>query len=96
MLTVGASLLAMDVNDDAGNLNARIVWKSIVGTPPGASSLLQEIDAKKCPARGGAFPRFIASIPTGIQPHIQKCPTSIKEASDFSSTSPLLTCVLSL
>jgi len=87
----------MDVNDDAGSLNARIVWKSIVGTPPGASSLLQEIDAKKNdPACGGAFPRFIASIPTGIQPHIQKCPTSIKEASDFSSTSPLLTCVLSL
>ena len=37
----------MDVNDDAGSLNARIVWKSIVGTPPGASSLLQEIDANK-------------------------------------------------
>ena len=24
----------MVVNDDAGSLNARIVWKSIVGTPP--------------------------------------------------------------
>ncbi|VVP37778.1 hypothetical protein PS838_04679 [Pseudomonas fluorescens] len=31
----------MGVNDDAGCLNARVVWKSIVGTPPGASSLLQ-------------------------------------------------------
>jgi hypothetical protein len=85
----------MDVNDDAGSLNARIVWKSIVGTPPGASSLLQEIDAKNAPHVAG-LPRFIASIPTGIQPHIQKCPTSIKEASDFPSASPLLTCVLSL
>jgi len=34
----------MDVNDDAPCLNDRVVRTSIVGTPPGASSLLQEID----------------------------------------------------
>ncbi|RAI68332.1 hypothetical protein DOZ80_18245 [Pseudomonas fluorescens] len=38
---VGASLLAMDVNDNAGCLNARGVPAFFVGTPPGASSLLQ-------------------------------------------------------
>jgi hypothetical protein len=38
---VGASLLAMDVNDNACFLNARGAFKFIVGTPPGASSLLQ-------------------------------------------------------
>ncbi|MNP43560.1 hypothetical protein D3C76_1373850 [compost metagenome] len=32
---------AMDVNDDAGCLIPRGVLKSIVGTPPGACSLLQ-------------------------------------------------------
>ena len=31
----------MVVNDDAGFLNARVVLAIIVGTPPGASSLLQ-------------------------------------------------------
>jgi hypothetical protein len=38
---VGASLLAMVVNDYAGSQAARSVLESIVGTPPGASSLLQ-------------------------------------------------------
>jgi hypothetical protein len=38
---VGASLLAMDVNDDACCLDARVVLAFFVGTPPGASSLLQ-------------------------------------------------------
>ncbi|RZO10174.1 hypothetical protein EKG40_05865 [Pseudomonas moorei] len=38
---VGASLLAMDVNDNAGHQTARVVHAPIVGTPPGASSLLQ-------------------------------------------------------
>ncbi|TFW31924.1 hypothetical protein E4T65_30505, partial [Pseudomonas fluorescens] len=38
---VGASLLAMVVNDNAGNLTPRGVLRSIVGTPPGAGSLLQ-------------------------------------------------------
>jgi hypothetical protein len=32
----------MDVNDDAGRLDERSVLTSIVGTPPGASSLLQQ------------------------------------------------------
>jgi len=34
-------MLAMDVNDDAGNLNQRGVLEFFVGTPPGAGSLLQ-------------------------------------------------------
>ena len=34
-------MLAMDVNDDAGCLKARVVWTFFVGTPPGACSLLQ-------------------------------------------------------
>ncbi|CAI8710224.1 hypothetical protein EMIT0196MI5_110102 [Pseudomonas sp. IT-196MI5] len=38
---VGASLLAMDVNDDAGRLDERGVLTFFVGSPPGASSLLQ-------------------------------------------------------
>jgi hypothetical protein len=38
---VGASLLAMDVNDDMCCLEKRVAFKFIVGTPPGASSLLQ-------------------------------------------------------
>jgi hypothetical protein len=37
---VGASLLAMVVNDNAGNLMPRAGLQFIVGTPPGASSLL--------------------------------------------------------
>jgi len=41
MLTVGASLLAMVVNDAACLLIKRGALESIVGTPPGASSLLQ-------------------------------------------------------
>ena len=40
---VGASPLAMDVNDDAGCLNARVAPAFFVGTPPGAGSLLQWI-----------------------------------------------------
>jgi hypothetical protein len=31
----------MDVNDNAFRLNERVVLTTIVGTPPGASSLLQ-------------------------------------------------------
>ncbi|MNN69080.1 hypothetical protein D3C81_1848370 [compost metagenome] len=38
---VGASLLAMEVNDDAGSLTPRGALRFFVGTPPGASSLLQ-------------------------------------------------------
>jgi hypothetical protein len=38
---VGASLLAMVVNDNARLLIKRGGLKSIVGTPPGAGSLLQ-------------------------------------------------------
>jgi hypothetical protein len=38
---VGASLLAMVVNENACYLDKRGVLKSIVGTPPGAGSLLQ-------------------------------------------------------
>jgi hypothetical protein len=72
MLTVGASLLAMDVNDDAGSLNARIVWKSIVGTPPGASSLLQEIYAKK-------MPRTWRGIPSLYRQHTDGHPASYSE-----------------
>ena len=37
---VGASLLAMEVNDNACFLIRRGALRSIVGTPPGASSLL--------------------------------------------------------
>jgi len=33
----------MDVNDDAPCLNDRVVRTFIVGTPPGASSLLQGV-----------------------------------------------------
>ncbi|VVN80149.1 hypothetical protein PS726_01020 [Pseudomonas fluorescens] len=32
----------MNANDDAGSLTPRVILKSIVGTPPGASSLLQK------------------------------------------------------
>ena len=38
---VGAGLPAMDVNDDVGCLDERVVRKFFVGTPPGASSLPQ-------------------------------------------------------
>ena len=38
---VEASLLAMEVNDDAGCLAPRGALRFFVGTPPGASSLLQ-------------------------------------------------------
>ena len=34
-------MLARVVNDKVGILNARVVWAFIVGTPPGACSLLQ-------------------------------------------------------
>ncbi|KPU61723.1 hypothetical protein AN403_5767 [Pseudomonas fluorescens] len=34
-------MLAMDVNDNSGCLNDRVVQTFFVGTPPGASSLLQ-------------------------------------------------------
>ena len=37
-------MLAMVVNDNAGCLNARGAWASIVGAPPGACSLLQEVN----------------------------------------------------
>ncbi|PPA03780.1 hypothetical protein C4E44_12460, partial [Pseudomonas sp. MWU12-2312b] len=39
---VGASLLAMVVNDNADNLTPMCALKFIVGTPPGASSLLRK------------------------------------------------------
>ncbi|RZN95856.1 hypothetical protein EKG40_32290, partial [Pseudomonas moorei] len=39
---VGASLLAMVVNDYAYGLDKRGALESIVGTPPGAGSLLQD------------------------------------------------------
>jgi hypothetical protein len=42
----GASPLAMVVNDDAGNLTPRSALGFIVGTPPGASSLLQAVLVK--------------------------------------------------
>jgi len=32
----------MDVNDNANILNKRVALESIVGTPPGAGSLLQQ------------------------------------------------------
>jgi hypothetical protein len=48
-IPVGASLLAMDVNDDACLLTERVVPRSIVGTPPGPSSLLQ-INDQRTPA----------------------------------------------
>ena len=35
-------MLAMDVNDNASCLNARVVPAFFVGTPPGACSLLQK------------------------------------------------------
>jgi hypothetical protein len=40
-IDVGAGLLAMDVNDNAGSLTPRVAPGFIVGTPPGAGSLLQ-------------------------------------------------------
>jgi hypothetical protein len=42
LIVVGASLLAMVENDNAGNLMPRGVFEFIVGTPPGGSSFLQE------------------------------------------------------
>ena len=45
-LHVGASSLAMVANDDAGFLMPRGAWKLFVGTPPGASSLLQRLGAE--------------------------------------------------
>ncbi|NWL22280.1 hypothetical protein DM828_23585 [Pseudomonas umsongensis] len=51
---VGASMLAMDVNDDAGILDTRGAFEIIVGTPPGACSLLQgKIRKKNRLFRGG-------------------------------------------
>ncbi|CAI8724967.1 hypothetical protein EMIT0196MI5_130019 [Pseudomonas sp. IT-196MI5] len=41
LIPVGASLLAMDVNDNACCLNGSVVLAFFVGTPPGASSLPQ-------------------------------------------------------
>jgi len=41
LILVGASLLAMVVNDNACGLDKRDALESIVGTPPGAGSLLQ-------------------------------------------------------
>jgi len=41
LILVGASLLAMVVNDNASGLDKRDALESIVGTPPGAGSLLQ-------------------------------------------------------
>ena len=41
LILVGASLLAMLVNDNASGLDKRDALESIVGTPPGAGSLLQ-------------------------------------------------------
>jgi hypothetical protein len=40
-IPVGANLLAMVVNDDAGILNVHGALRFFVGTPPGAGSLLQ-------------------------------------------------------
>jgi hypothetical protein len=46
-MNVGASLLAMDVNDDVGDLNKRGAPAFFVG-PPGAGSLPQT-SAQCCP-----------------------------------------------
>jgi hypothetical protein len=54
MPPVGASLLAMDVNDDAFILEKRGALTPIVGTPPGASSLLQK-SKKKARPKGRAL-----------------------------------------
>jgi len=43
-------LLAMGVNDNACCLEACVAFKFIVGTPPGASSLLQGRDKVPGPA----------------------------------------------
>ena len=51
--SVGASLLAMVVNDNAGNLTPRGALRLFVGTPPGAGSLLTVIAANA----------FIATLP---------------------------------
>jgi hypothetical protein len=40
---VGASMLAMEVNDNAGSLTPRGALRFFVGTPPGACSLQQEV-----------------------------------------------------
>jgi len=42
----------MDVNDNAGYLTPRGILRSIVGTPPGASSLLQAGFRPGCGATG--------------------------------------------
>ena len=55
--TVGASKLAKNVNDNAGSLTVRGALTFIVGTPPGASSLLQSqgrVTQKQTPRIGGA------------------------------------------
>ena len=52
-------MLAMDINDNAGCLNARGVHTSIVGTPPGACSLLQGVTHPPKPGRlSGRLGRF--------------------------------------
>src|SRR5689334_13436503 len=57
-IPVGASLLAMEVNDDAGSLTPHGALRFFVGTPPGASSLLQSpppsaIHGRRRLTRGG-------------------------------------------
>jgi len=42
----------MDVNDDTGILDTRGAFETIVGTPPGAGSLLQVQRQKKSPTKG--------------------------------------------
>ena len=53
-------MLAMGVNDNAGSLIPRGVLEFIVGTPPGASSLLQGLFILRATTRGNhlnAHPR---------------------------------------
>jgi hypothetical protein len=55
----------MDVNDNAGYLNERVARAFFVGTPPGASSLLQRIAYDH--RDDGVFGIAIAGKPVTVQ-----------------------------
>jgi hypothetical protein len=58
-------MLAMDVNDDVGCLNAHFAWTFFVGTPPGACSLLQG---------SGAFDQTPSTMMTSARATPPRCP----------------------
>jgi hypothetical protein len=71
LTTVGASLLAMDVNDYACLLDKRSALESIVGIPPGASSLLH------IPARAKGYQTYGFALPRSVNKPVSSGPTCL-------------------